>query len=564
MSTHNPTPAVDSAELVIAGENDNSDLTTSQLSAADLPLMPADGTIVMRVKTDGRVLTITPADIAAAEKWLADNERAESEYKNYWVAALEMMRSACDSSALLTDIRANGRLEEIAASMAGHAFGTDARILFRQLVQASGVLDGLLDAERVIFQIWEEASEQPGDWRWFVRHVRELERVAGGGEPPKPGAQVDVLSAPSVLKLIAGNEIKPKPIDWLWEWMLARGKLHILAGAPGCGKTTLALIIAAILTAGGLWPDGTRAPVGNVIIWSGEDDIEDTLLPRLMAAGADVSHIRFVKGVDGRSFDPSTDMALLHDAARKLGNVGLLIVDPIVNAVAGDSHKNTETRRSLQPLVDLAQSLNAVLLGISHFTKGTAGRDPIERVTGSLAFGAVARVVFAAAKSVDEESGEEERIFVRAKSNIGPDGGGFKFELQHDAVPGYPGMLASTVHWGESIEGAARDLLKEAEGSGASNKTEDASELIQQTIREKGGEVSANDLRAALRDAGIGRDTGYRAINALLEQHRIARVRYAESGPWNYKFPMRVVDTSAFNPAASDSAANGDLVGGAA
>jgi len=171
--------------------------------------------------------------------------------------------------------------------------------------------------------------------------------------------------------------------------------------------------------------------------------------------------------------------------------------------------------------------------------------------------------VFAVAKRVDEESNETERIFVRAKSNIGPSDGGFKFIIDKVRLPAPDDMDATAVTWGEPLEGTARDLLKEAEGAGESTKTEDAAELIQETMRTKGGEASATDLHEALKGAGIGRDSRYRAIDGLLTQHRIARVRYTENGAWTYIFPRRggVADVSAFDPTASDSAANGDLTG---
>jgi RecA-family ATPase len=103
--------------------------------------------------------------------------------------------------------------------------------------------------------------------------------------------------------------------------------------------------------------------------------------------------------------------------------VALLIVDPIVSAVMGDSHKNGEVRRGLQPLVDLAARHACALIGITHYSKGTTGRDPLERVTGSLAFGAVARVVMGTAKPTGP--GEPRRL-VRAKSNLEPYGGGLE------------------------------------------------------------------------------------------------------------------------------------------
>src|SRR5690606_23622751 len=119
----------------------------------------------------------------------------------------------------------------------------------------------------------------------------------------------------------------------------------------------------------------------------------------------DRRRVEWVTGIRGirnrRPFDPATDMPALLAAVAKIGSVDLLIVDPVVNAVTGDSHKNTETRRALQPLVDLAAALDAAVLGISHYTNGAAGRDPVERVTGSVAFGALPRVILGAAKNAD-------------------------------------------------------------------------------------------------------------------------------------------------------------------
>lgn len=274
----------------------------------------------------------------------------------------------------------------------------------------------------------------------------------------------------SSVELLRGSDVTPEAVTWLWAGWLASGKMHVLGGAPGTGKTTISMALAATVTTGGRWPDGNRSPVGNVVIWSGEDDPADTLVPRLSLSGADLRRIYFIadvkEGNERRSFDPARDMDMLRRKLIEVGDVRLLIVDPIVSAIAGDSHKNAEVRRGLQPLADLAASMRCALLGITHFSKGTGGRDPVERLTGSLAFGALARVVLVAAKQQEEgENGKTVRIFLRAKSNIGPDDGGFEYDLHQGELKTHPGIFTSSVLWGDSVEGAARELLATADST---------------------------------------------------------------------------------------------------
>lgn len=293
------------------------------------------------------------------------------------------------------------------------------------------------------------------------------ESTEGGAK----GAAVALPYPVSEVAMLRGCDLKPEAIDWIWPGWLAAGKLHILGGAPSTGKTTIGMSMAAIVTTGCSWPDGSYSPQGNVVIWSGEDDPADTLIPRLMLSGADLSRVYFVGDVtDGngkRAFDPARDMKPLADKLAEIGNVRLLIVDPIVSAIAGDSHKNAEVRRGLQPLVDLAGTMRCALVGITHFSKGTGGRDPVERITGSLAFGALARVVLVAARHQAEgDDGETKRVLLRAKSNIGPDDGGFEYDLRQDELSDHPGVVSSFVQWGIPVEGAARELLATADATG--------------------------------------------------------------------------------------------------
>jgi hypothetical protein len=298
------------------------------------------------------------------------------------------------------------------------------------------------------------------------------------------------------------------------------------------------LKFAATITTGGTWPDNSGAPISNVLIWSGEDDPKDTLLPRLLAMGADPSRIYFVSGAatsDGqpRPFDPAQDMDSLRAEALKLGDVGFMIVDPIVNAVAGDSHKNSETRRSLQPVVDLAEQLSASVLGISHYTKGTQGRDPIERVTGSIAFGAVPRIIMGAAKVLREDGGLE-RILVRAKSNIGPDGGGYAYTLDQVDLKDYPNLSASSVMWGPPLDGSAQKLLSTAESAGdgaTSTALSEAENFLR--VELASGRVPSKELGARARNAGIADRTLKRAKQSL----GITAQKDGGTGAWHCELP---------------------------
>jgi len=316
--------------------------------------------------------------------------------------------------------------------------------------------------------------------------------------------------------LLRGDTLTPQPITWLWQGWLAQGKLHILAGAPGQGKTTIAITLAATITMGGRFPDGTRCEAGNVLIWSGEDDPADTLLPRMIAAGANRSRVFFVDGarIDGQvvPFNPARDMLGLLEAVDSIGGCSLLVVDPVVSAVAGDSHKNGEVRRALQPLVDLAAATGAAVLGISHFSKAGQGGDPTQRVVGSVAFAAVARVVMVAAK-IKSPEGEDRRILARSKSNIGPDEGGFEYHL--DQAEALPGIHAARVAWGAAVAGSARDLLTDpneddGEGKSAAGSAED---FLRELLAD--GPMPSKQVKADALEAGHAWRTVRRAADDL-------------------------------------------------
>ena len=353
-----------------------------------------------------------------------------------------------------------------------------------------------------------------------LRNPDNARRINGkpSVQPVKAEARTpDPPTIETTVNIVRASDFTIKAVDWLWPGYLAMGKLHILCGRPGCGKTTVALKLAATITAGEGWPDDSKPEPGNVVVWNGEDDPADTLIPRLILSGAKIDRVYFVRGVidvEGRrEFDPSTDMEPLRREIRRTGNVKLLIIDPLVSIVSGDDHKNGIVRRSLQPLADLAAAESVAVLGITHFSKSSIGKDPVDRVTGSLAYGAAARIVLVTTKNEDNDA----RVFCRAKSNIGADGDGFEYELKQAPLADNPDITASCVEWGKAVEGEARDILAQAEGTEADSSGGGALGEAMRFLLDilKGEPVSATDVKEEAEAAGISEKTLRRAREAL-------------------------------------------------
>lgn len=309
---------------------------------------------------------------------------------------------------------------------------------------------------------------------------------------------------PSVWKVnaVSAASIKPVAIRWLWPGWLAKGKLHILAGAGGTGKTTLLISLIATITTGGRWPDGSSCSTpGNALIWSSEDDPSDTLVPRLIAAGADLSRVHIIQGrinAQGQAdpFDPSNDIGLLRETVQELGGVSLLMLDPVVSAVKGDMHKANDVRRGLQGVVDFAEANLCAVVGISHFAKGGAGSSPADRVIGSQAFSALARTVLVAAKQQDSDA----RVLARAKSNIGTDEGGVSYTIEPCTIDGE--IETTCVMWGDAITGSAREILGEVEatdGEGQFN-TDDPAEALRRIL--SSGPLTGKEVKNLMSENG--------------------------------------------------------------
>jgi putative DNA primase/helicase len=231
-----------------------------------------------------------------------------------------------------------------------------------------------------------------------------------------------------------------------------------------------------------------------------------------------------------RPFDPARDAPALIEAARGIPNLKQLIIDSVVSAVAGDSHKNAEVRRGLQPIVAFASETKSSVIGITHVTKGTVGHDPVERVTGSLAFAAQARVVLMTVKPLVR--GGKHRL-VRVASNIGPDGNGFEYSPHQEPLPAPYNFSAQRVLWGDKLKGTARDLLNDVEQPDEEKvrPRDTASKFLLQLLA--AGPVAVKQVEEEAKAAGLSRATVRRAADDL----GITAGKTGFDAGWSWRLP---------------------------
>jgi hypothetical protein len=266
-----------------------------------------------------------------------------------------------------------------------------------------------------------EISTAPRDQRWqdrwddVSRSIRDLPDKPNGPDSNQPGNAVLVSSRASTFETRA--------IEWIWPGRFAFKKLGLLVGLPDEGKGQILCDIIARITRGGEWPcDEGQAPKGNVILLTAEDDIEDTVKPRLLAADADVECVEIVRmvreGKDNkhRMFSLISDLSLLRQKIIEVGNVIAVMIDPI-SAYLGvkkmDSFRTNDVRAVLAPLVDLAMEMKVGIIGIMHFNKKVDVTNALLRISDSLAFGATARHVYAVVDDVENKR----KLLVKAKNN---------------------------------------------------------------------------------------------------------------------------------------------------
>ncbi|MGA8872463.1 MAG: AAA family ATPase [Candidatus Acidiferrales bacterium] len=341
-------------------------------------------------------------------------------------------------------------------------------------------------------------------------NIGRMERVGRDGavkvlydaNPPKP-------STPSAI-LRTFSEIKPETLKWLWPGRIPLGKLTLLVGDPGLGKSLATIDIAARVTRGAEFPDGTPCDSGAVIMASAEDDPSDTIRPRLDAARADVSRVHTLEGMRvtlsdsstvDRPFDLEAGIAALEDALARTRGARLIVIDPI-SAYLGhaDSNTNAEVRGLLSPLAALAAKHNVAILCVTHLRKSAGAA--VHRAIASIAFTAAARAVWAVAP---DPADAERRLMLAVKQNLGPNIDGLAFRIQTQSGP--------RIEWEPGAVHVDANVVLSVEDREDHTERQEVERWLREYLED--GPVGARDTIRAASEVGIGKMTLWRAANSL-------------------------------------------------
>jgi len=213
-------------------------------------------------------------------------------------------------------------------------------------------------------------------------------------------------------------DVVPEQVAWLWPGRIPAGKIVTLDGDPGLGKSALALTVAAIVSHGGVWPDGTGCePAGDVLIMTAEDGVADTIRPRLDAAHADLSRIHVIDhGFDERGEPTALSLADTEQIERHITETGaqLLVIDVLMAYLPGDAYRDQDVRKALTPLAKVAERTGCAMLLLRHLRKSKGG-DPVHSGAGSIGIVGAARAGFVVTRDPDCD---DVRILASVKSNL--------------------------------------------------------------------------------------------------------------------------------------------------
>ena len=340
------------------------------------------------------------------------------------------------------------------------------------------------------------------------------------------------IEGPRVVRL---GDVAPEPVHWLWNGYVARGKVNLVAGDPGLGKSWATLDVAARVTVGGETPDRQHImEQGSVVLLTAEDGLADTVRPRIDAQGGNAQMVHVLEGIidaEGHERLPTLVDDIHHLEIVVMSTKShLVIVDPL-NAYTGkaDSHNDAQIRRALTPLAKMAERTGAAVLVVMHLNQATL-QPALYRIQGSIGYVGAARSVLLV---VRDKTDPDMRVIVPIKSNLSVAMPAVAFTITEEPALAWRGV----------VEVDVAELLATAlpEEQGA---REAARRLLQEILSDGG--VPQQDVLKEARECGISEATLRRAMKDMnVQSARIGKAGRQGGGHWVWNLPESLDDQDA-------------------
>ena len=346
---------------------------------------------------------------------------------------------------------------------------------------------------------------------------------------PEPDVLIRITPAEArVSRIVQLSDVRPERVDWLWRSRIPLGKVTILDGDPGFGKSTISLELGARVTRGLPMPDETtrREPAG-VVLMSAEDGLADTIRPRLDAAGADVSRVVALTavstagGVDRLPTLPA-DLDRL-EATVLAAHAEFVVIDVLMAYLdaAVNAHRDQDVRGALAPLAVMAERTGAAVLVLRHLNKSTGG-PAVYRGGGSIGIVGAARSALVVGQDPEDES---RLVLAVTKSNLAPLAPSIAYRIVDH---GGAGMIA----WEGVTSLTAAQLLAAPTSSEERTALDEAKAVLRDILG--AGPVPSKDVQRQAREAGVSDATLRRAKDAL----GVRSIRPdGFTGPWSWELP---------------------------
>jgi hypothetical protein len=328
------------------------------------------------------------------------------------------------------------------------------------------------------------------------------------------------------------SEVVPERLRWLWEGRIALGKLNLVDGDPGTGKSAATTDLAARVTVGKPWPDGAGCEAGGVVILSAEDGLADTIRPRFDAAGGDPSRVvavSIVPDAEGneRQIAIPEDLPVIEAAIERVDAV-LVVIDPLMAFLPGEvnSHRDQDVRRALAPLARLAERTAAAVVAVRHLNKGTGG-NALYRGGGSIGIVGAARSGLLIAKHPEDDG---RRVLASIKNNLAAPASSLVFGL------GSTESGAVVVEWKGESDLDASALLSAPTDHEERSTAQAAQDFLRDVLSD--GPRAVKDIRAQANEAGLSWRTVERAKAALgVRAAREGEAGKRGGGAWVWVLP---------------------------